>query len=133
MCGVFCGLRLDVGGASWAARILAAALILALVPTTPTAGWLLCAGRTLEMSCFGWQRCVNCGGAWSVVEGAGGGMAVARVWKGVCIVVCGVVWCQDCMYFLCVCVFVVGARVLCRLVSGCAVTAGVEVEREREV
>ena len=104
MCGVFCGLRLDVGGASWAARILAAALILALVPTTPTAGWLLCADGTLEMSCFGWQRCVNCGGAWSVVEGAGGGMAVARVWKGVCIVVCGVVWCQDCMYFLCVCV-----------------------------
>ena len=52
MCGGFCGRRLDVGGASWAARIVAAALILALAPTTPTAGWLLCAGRTFEMSCF---------------------------------------------------------------------------------
>ena len=32
------GRRLDVGGASWAARILAAALIVGLAATTPTAG-----------------------------------------------------------------------------------------------
>ena len=44
------------------------------------------------------------------------------------------VWCGvKIVCTFCVCVFVVGARVLCRLVSGCAVTAGVEVEREREV
>ena len=106
MCGGFCGRRLDVGGASWAARIVAAALILALAPTTPTAGWLLCAGRTFEMSCFGWQRCVNCGGAWSVVDGAGRGMAVARV-CGRVFVLLFAVWCGVkivCTFCVCVCV-----------------------------
>ena len=52
MCGGFCGRRLDVGGASWAARIVAAALILALAPTTPTAGWLLCAATYVRNVLF---------------------------------------------------------------------------------